>query len=228
VNRLNYPTLREEVCETTRMLCENHLIRLSAGNISMRADSHSFAITPAGLRYDRMRPEDIPILDLDGNILEGERQPSSETPMHSAILRAFPEVGGIVHTHSVNAIAFATTSTELPVICMELLSVGGPVPVAPYACPGSAEAGAVAVEAFKSRPNLKCLMLRNHGLLAIGRTLYDAYENAYKFETGAEVYFKAIQIGTPVPLTAAQIAEVYRVYRKPGGNERPYKNVSSA
>lgn len=212
---MNYDAIREEVFETTMMLCENGLVRLSAGNISMRAGENRAAITPAGLRYDRMSPADIPVVDLEGNLIDGERRPSSETPMHTAIFREIAEVGGIVHTHSLNAIAFATTGIELPVVCIELLSVGGPVPVAPYACPGSAKAGEVAVEIFKSRPNLKCLMLRNHGLLAIGRTLYEAYENAYKFETGADVYYRALQVGKPVPLTDEQIDEIYRVYRKP-------------
>jgi L-ribulose-5-phosphate 4-epimerase len=212
---MKYDVIRAEVFETILLLRESDLVRLSAGNISVRTHDGHVAITPAGLRYDRMKPEDISIIDLNGNLVDGVRRPSSETPMHTAVLREILEVGAIVHTHSVNAIAFATGGIEVPVICLELLSVGGPIPVAPYACPGSTEAGEIAVEIFKLRQNLKCLMLRNHGLLAIGQTLYEAYENAYKFETGAEVYYRALQVGEPVVLTEEQIDEIYRVYHKP-------------
>lgn len=209
---MTFKELRQEVYDTTMMLCENNLIRLSAGNISKHDGEGHIAITPASLRYDRMKPEDIPITDLNGNIIDGERKPSSETPMHTSILREMPDIKGIVHTHSIYAIAFATTGVNLPVICVELLSVGGPVPVAPYACPGSAKAGEIAVDEFKSHPNLKCLMLRNHGLLAIGPTLYDAYQSAVNFEIGAEVFYRASQIGTPASFTNEQIEEIYRVY----------------
>lgn len=212
---MSFEELRKEVYETTMLLCENDLIRLSAGNISASDGKGHIAITPAGLRYDRMKPEDISIVDPDGNLVDGEHKPSSETPMHTAIFRGRPDVGGVVHTHSVNAIAFASTGVELPVTCIEILAVGGPVPVAPYACPGSTEAGEIAVAYFKERPQLKVLMLRNHGLVAIGKNVYDAYQNAYKFETGAEVYYRALGIGTPIVLTDEQIEEIYRIYRRP-------------
>lgn len=211
---MKFETLRKEVFDTTMMLCENGLIRLSAGNISIHDGEGHVAITPAGLRYDRMKVEDISIVDLHGKLIDGEHSPSSETPMHTAVLRNMHKVGGVVHTHSVNAIAFASTGIELPVMCIELLAVGGPVPVAPYACPGSAEAGEIAVEEFTAHAGLKCLMLRNHGLLAIGETLYNAYQNAFKFEIGAEAYYRASGVGSPITMTEEQIDEIYRVYRK--------------
>lgn len=212
---MSLKTLRNEVFQTTMTLLENDLIRLSAGNISLHDGAGNVAITPAGQRYDRMQPEDIPIVDLHGNRRHGDLQPSSETPMHIAILRSLPEVKAVVHTHSKYAIAFGSTGTEVPVICLEMLSVGGPVPVAPYASPGSAAAGAVCVEIFQSRPGLKCLMLRNHGLVSIGASLYAAYENAYKFEMGAGIYHLSLGIGEPAALTTAQIQEIRSRYGKP-------------
>jgi ribulose-5-phosphate 4-epimerase/fuculose-1-phosphate aldolase len=210
--------LREEVFQMTMTLLEKDLIRLSAGNISLHDGDGNVAITPAGQRYDRMQAADVPIVDLQGNRRHGDQHPSSETPMHTAILRSLPEVRSVVHTHSKYAIAFASTGTEVPVICLELLAVGGPVPVAPYASPGSEQAGIACVEIFQSRPSLKCVMLRNHGLVSIGASLYAAYENAYKFETGAGIYHLSLAIGDPSPLTREQIEEIWRRYRKPNGS----------
>lgn len=212
---MTFDDLRHEVYTTTMMLWEHDLIRLSAGNVSLHDGEGHVAITPARLRYDHMKPQDISIVDLNGNLIDGALKPSSETPMHTAILRAMPEVRGVVHTHAVHAIALAVAGVELPVICAEVLAIGGPVPVAPYACPGSAEAGDIAVEVFKSRPGLKTLMLRNHGMVAIGPTLYDAYESAYNFQTAAEIFSIASHFGTPTALTQEQIEEIYRVYRRP-------------
>jgi ribulose-5-phosphate 4-epimerase/fuculose-1-phosphate aldolase len=207
--------LRQQVYATTMQLCEAGLIRLSAGNISARDAEGRVAITPSGLAYTKMRPEDIVIVDLDGKLVEGALKPSSETPMHTAIYRALPKVGAVVHTHSIYAIALATCGLELPVISLEVVAIGGPVPVAPYACPGSAEAGDIAGGIFSARPELKALLLRNHGLVTIGGDLDAAYQNAYKCETGAQIFHLGLQTGrTSVALTAEQLEEIFRVYRK--------------
>jgi L-ribulose-5-phosphate 4-epimerase len=213
--QMKFNEMRKEVFDITMMLCEKDLIRLSAGNISLHDGKGAVAITPAGLRYDHLTPDDIPIIDLDGNVIEGDRKPSSETPMHTAILRDVPGMSGVVHTHSPIAIALATVGIEVPRICIELLLVGAPIPVAPYTCPGTAKAGKIAVDIFNSRPLLRCLMLSNHGLISIGKDLYDAYVNAYNFETGADVFHSALQIGKPTPLSDKQLEEIFRVYNIP-------------
>lgn len=214
-----FSELRQQVYDITLKLCDADLIRLSAGNISARSESGHVAITPAGLLYDDMVPEDIVVVDLAGTVVDGARRPSSETPMHTAIYRSMPEVGGVVHAHSVHAIAFASLGMALPVVCIELLAVGGPVPVSPYVCPGTARNGEVAVEIFQSRPGLKSLLMRNHGMVAIGPDLGTAYQNAVKTETGAEIYKVALQVGKPEPMTEEQIDEIYRVYRRARSNE---------
>jgi L-ribulose-5-phosphate 4-epimerase len=211
---MKYKSLREEVFETVVMCCASDLIRLSAGNISAHDGEGHVAITPSARRYDRMKLEDIPIIDLEGNWIEGRFPPSSEILMHTTIFRELPQVKGVVHTHSVYAIAFSSTDREIPVVSTEIKSIGGPVPTAQYATLYTEEAGHAAAALFESRPSLKCMMLRNHGLVAIGSTLYDAYQNAYKFEIGAEVYYRALQIGTPVPLTDKQIEEINQAYRQ--------------
>jgi ribulose-5-phosphate 4-epimerase/fuculose-1-phosphate aldolase len=134
--------------------------------------------------------------------------------MHMTILRNLPQVRGVIHTHAMYAIVFSTLEREIPVICTEIKSIGGPIPVAQDFIPFTAEVGHAVVASFTSRPRLKCLMLRNHGLIAVGSTLYDAYQSACKFEIGAEVYYRALQIGTPIALSKAQIDEINQAYRQ--------------
>jgi len=196
-------------------LCDVGLIRLSAGNVSARDQDAHVAITPSGMLYSIMRPRDILIVDLNGQVTDGHLKPSSETPMHAAIYSKLPHVAAVVHTHPPYVMAFATTGVEIPVICLEILSVGGPVPVTPYACPGSREAGMIASECFISRPALKALVLRNHGLVAIGENLEQAFQVSFNCEIGAQVYHIALQTGRPpVHLTGDQIAEIHQMYQK--------------
>lgn len=211
---MQFSELRDQVYETTMMLCEAGLIRLSTGNISARDNAGHVAITPSGLLYSRMQASDMTIIDLNGAVVDGHLAPSSEFPMHTAIYRQLPKVRAVVHTHSLHAIAFATSGVEIPVICTEILQIGGPVPVAPYACPGTTESGRVACEIFALRPSLKALLLCNHGVVAIGADLDQAFRAAWNCEVGAQIYLAARQTGRePVSLTSEQIAEIYRVYR---------------
>jgi L-ribulose-5-phosphate 4-epimerase len=212
----NYRIYKQQVFETTLKLVDNDLIRLSSGNISMRLPDGNIAITPSGILYDRMEPEDIIIMDLNGNKVEGHYKPSSEKALHYEIYKARSDINAVVHTHSRYAIAFSTVEMELPVICLELLFVGAPIPVAPYQCPGTVEVGTVAAAFFKKRPELKGLLLKDHGLVAIGGNLNDVYQNAYNLETGAEVYHLALQTGkVPNALTEEQIADIFAQYKKP-------------
>jgi L-ribulose-5-phosphate 4-epimerase len=211
---MDFMDLRESVYATTMRLAEAGLIRLSAGNISAQDAQGNIAITPAGMSYSSMRPSDITIIDFDGQVLDGRLKPSSETPMHAAIYRNVPNVGAVVHTHSVHALGFAASGAEIPVVSLEVLLIGGPVPVAPYACPGTAEAGRIASEVFASRPALRALLLRNHGALAIGADLEHAFQAAVNCETGAQICLAARQTGRePRSLSEDQIAEIFRVYR---------------
>lgn len=207
---------KQQVFETTLKLVDIDLIRLSSGNVSMRLPDGNIAITPSGILYDRMEPEDIIIMDLNGNKVEGHYKPSSEKALHNEIYKARPDINAVVHTHSRYAIAFSTVEMELPAICLELLFVGAPIPIAPYQCPGTVEVGTSAAAFFKKRPELKGLILKNHGLVAIDGTLNEAYQNAYNLETGAEIYHLALQTGkVPGSLTEKQIADVFTQYKKP-------------
>lgn len=210
---------KQQVFETTLKLVGVDLIRLSWGNISTRLPNGTVAITPSGVLYDRMQPEDIVIMDLNGNKLEGYYNPSSERALHNEIYKVRPDINAVVHTHSRYAIAFSTVEMELPAICLELLFVGAPIPIAPYQCPGTIEVGIGAAAFFKKRAELKGLLLENHGLVAIGSNLDEAYQNAYNLETGAEIYHLTLQTGkVPNSLTEKQIADVFLQYKKPKQN----------
>jgi len=209
---MSYEAVRQEVYNTVMKAVDCGLIRLSAGNISARTSDGNVAITPAGIKYDVLTPDQIAIVDLRGNHIDGPCRASSETPMHTAILRNLPEVGAVCHTHSPYAMTFAVLGKEIPLINLELLVCGAPIPVAEWACPGSAGAGEVTVDIFKSRPNLKIMLLRNHGLVAIGKNLGQAFELAFDAEIGAQVYYQALQLGTPATITDAQVEEIFKVY----------------
>jgi len=209
---MKYSMIREELYETVIKAKEAGLIRLSAGNISARTDDGLVAITPAGIQYDALQPEDLTIVDLDGKIVDGAKKPSSETPMHTSILKHLPHVGAVCHTHSSYAMTFAAAGLDIPTISLELYVCGAPIPVAPWACPGTPQAGKVTVDIFEQNHTLKVCLLRNHGLVAIGTDLEKAFELAYNAEVGMQTYYQALQLGKPSLLTAAQQEEIRLVY----------------
>jgi len=208
---MKYQTTREQILDTVVKATEVDLIRMSAGNISTRTDDGMVAITPSGVKYRSMTIEDISIVDLEGNLVEGIK-PSSETPMHTAIYRNLPEVGSICHTHSTFAITFAMIGEDIPMVNLELVVCGAPIPVAAWASPGTAKAGEVTVEIFKDRPALKVVLLRKHGLVAVGANLDHAFDMAFNGEVGFQSYFQALQLGQPEPITDEQFAEIKAVY----------------
>ncbi len=211
---MNYRRIREQVYAVTMKAVEANLIRLSAGNLSARTEDGYLAITPSGIKYDVLRPEDIAIVDLDGNPIDAPCRPSSETPMHTIILRSLPSVGAVFHTHSPYAITFAALEMEIPPINLELFACGAPIPVAEWACPATEEAGLRVVALFQKRPELRVVLQRNHGLVAIGADLEQAFELAYDAEVGMQIYHQALQIGTPIAMTPQQMQQVYEIYRK--------------
>ncbi|MEW5960531.1 MAG: class II aldolase/adducin family protein [Chloroflexota bacterium] len=211
---MSYSEIRQQVLAVVNKAVASGLVRLSAGNFSLRTEDGYIAITPSGIKYDKLTAEQIAVVDLDGNHIDGPCKASSETPMHTAILRHLPQVGAVCHTHSPYAMTFAVVGQEIPVVNTELLVCGAPIPVADWASPGSAKGGEVTVGIFKERPELKVVLLKNHGLVSIGKNLDEAFEHAYDAEIAAQVYYQALQVGQPIVLTKAQVQEVFDIYRK--------------
>jgi ribulose-5-phosphate 4-epimerase/fuculose-1-phosphate aldolase len=211
---MKYKEARQLVYQTAIRLNEVNLIRLSAGNISYRTQDGMVAITPSGVPYNVMVPEDIVVIDLDGNIVHAEEncKQSSEYLLHTSILKRLPDVNGVIHTHSYYAITFAALGRELPPVCIELLVTGGPIPVVPYALPGTIEVGEMAADILQERPELKGCLLKNHGMVSIGSTLSEAFAYALDIETGARIYHQAIQVGEPELIPQADIEAIRQKY----------------
>ena len=189
----------------------------SAGNISVRQGG-IVAITPSGISYAEMRPEDICLIAPDGTgLAEGSTEtPSSETPMHLAIYEA-TKARAVVHTHSPEVIALSASRRELPAIHYAITGLGGPVRVAPYRTFGSAELAAAAVDALRGR---SAVILRNHGAVTCGRDLTQAYDRALLLEWLARTYRMALSYGEPATLSAAELDEVTAETRRRRYGER--------
>ena len=192
----------------------------SAGNMSVRAGD-IVAITPSGIGYDAMRPDDICLVALDGTEVDGPETPSSETPMHLAIYAA-TNAAAVVHTHSPEVVALSAARSELPAIHYAITGLGGPVRVAPYVRFGSAGLAAAAVAALDGR---RAVILRNHGAVTYGRDLAQAYDRALLLEWLARTYRLALSYGEPAILSAAELDEVTaearrRRYGEPRGGSR--------
>ena len=181
------------------------------GNISCRVPGEdSIAITPTGMSYDRLVPEDIVILDLSGNLISGTRKPSIEVPLHLAIYNAREDVQAIVHTHSAYATAMAVARREIPGAVEDLVQiVGGNVRVNEYALPGTEQLGINTVKAMEGR---NAVLLANHGMLGAGRDLEEAFKVCQVVEKSAQITLLAQLMGGVVELSQDDIDGMRNFY----------------
>ena len=186
--------LREKVIEIALKAQKERLISLTMGNFSARDKETGYiCITPSGMEYDKLTAEDIVVMDAEGNILDGDRKPSIEHPLHCAVYRRRKDVFGVSHTHSVFATAWAACNENIPVVVAELAAlVGGPVECAPYKSMGSSELAETAAAHLKDR---HAILLANHGVLAVGHDIEAAFANSVVVEEGAKIAYYARQIG---------------------------------
>ena len=203
--------LREELYELHLELPKNQLVKWTGGNISARDLQSGFVvIKPSGVRYEVLRPEHMVIVDLDGNIIEGELKPSSDTASHLYIYRARSDIGGIVHTHSPYATAFAAVGQSIPVVLTAMADeFGGSIPVGGFALIGTEDIGKVVVESIGSTC---AVLLKNHGVFTIGVDALAAVKAAVMTEDVAKTVWLAKQIGQPNELSAADIAKLHDRY----------------
>ena len=191
---MNPSETKAYLLSVTKQAYREAMFAATSGNLSIydRKNDRMY-ITPASYPYDRMTAEDIMVIDLNGNILDGKHKPSSEWRMHAAVYRANAHVNAIVHTHSPFATSFAINHLPIPAILYEMVFfLGGDVPVAAGAVPGTAAVGENCVEALKDR--YACLMA-NHGVLAIADKLDMAYTRAVYVEDAAKAYSLALGHG---------------------------------
>ena len=188
--------------------------RGKSGNVSARIDA-GFLVTPTGLAYDSMRPEDIVAMTHDG-AARGSRLPSSEWRFHRDIYAARLEVTAIVHAHSPFATTLACLGRDIPAFHYMIAVAGGSdIRCAPYATFGTQE---LSDHALRALDNRKACLLANHGMIAVGTTLTEALALAVEVEALAEQYWRALQIGDPKLLSDAEMAvvlEKFRIYGQP-------------
>lgn len=177
----------------------------TTGNLSVRT-ARGFLVTPTGGRCEALDPADLVELDLEGHLLEGHRAPSSEWRLHADLYRARPETGAVVHAHPVFATTLACLRMELPAVHYMIAVTGASrVRCARYATFGTAELSVAMLEVMDGS---RACLLANHGLVATGTGLEQALAVATEVEQVAELYWRALQIGSPTLLSEAELAEV--------------------
>lgn len=205
MNKQNY---REILLAYTKKAYENKLFAGTSGNLSIYDDENDcIYITPSSIPYENMECEDMVVITMDGTVLEGKHQPSSEWKLHANIYKERKEIKAVVHTHSPYATAFAVANMPIPMILVEMLpSIGDAVQVAGFALPGDEKVGIEAVKALEGR---KGCLLKNHGAVAIGEEIESAYITAVYIEDAARIYYLASTVGTVGEIPKEQL-EIFR------------------
>jgi L-ribulose-5-phosphate 4-epimerase len=203
--------LREQVWKLHLELPKNDLVKWTGGNVSGRdPETGLVVIKPSGVKYPDLRPEHLIVIDVEGKVCEGNLSPSSDTASHLYIYRQRPDVGGIVHTHSPFATAFAAVGKSIPVYLTAIADeFGGPIPVGGFALIGGEEIGKVVVESIGSSP---AVLLKNHGVFTVGKNAEAAVKAAVMTEDVARTVWYALQIGTPDVIPAEDVTQLHARY----------------
>ncbi|MFB9235664.1 L-ribulose-5-phosphate 4-epimerase [Plantactinospora siamensis] len=213
--------LRESVARLHAELTRYRLVAWTAGNVSARVPGRDLmVIKPSGVDYDDLSAATMVVCDLDGNVVEGDLSPSSDTAAHAYVYRAMPEVGGVVHTHSPYATAWAARGE--PIAChltAQADEFGGEIPIGPFALIGGDDIGKGIVETLSGHRSPAVLM-RNHGVFTIGRDARAAVKAAVLCEDVARTAHLARTLGDPAPIAPADVDALYDRYQNVYG-QRP-------
>jgi L-ribulose-5-phosphate 4-epimerase len=206
--------LRREVAELHAELPRNELVVWTAGNVSARVPGADLlVIKPSGVRYHEISPDHMVVTDLEGKLVEGDHQPSSDTAAHAYVYQHMPEVGGVVHTHSTYATAWSARGEPVPcVLTMIADEFGGEIPVGPFALIGDDSIGRGIVETLRGHRSPAVLM-RNHGVFTIGKDAGAAVKAAVMCEDVARTVHIARQLGEPLPIPQPDIDSLYDRYQ---------------
>jgi L-ribulose-5-phosphate 4-epimerase len=206
--------IRREVCDLHAELVRYQLVVWTAGNVSARVPGEDLmVIKPSGVAYDDLTPENMIVCDLDGKVVEGDLSPSSDTAAHAYVYRNMPEVGGVVHTHSTYASAWAARGEEVPCVLTAMADeFGGPIPVGPFALIGDDSIGRGIVDTLAGS-NSPAVLMRNHGVFSVGGSAKAAVKAAVMTEDVARTVHLARVHGTPVAIAENDIASLYDRYQ---------------
>jgi L-ribulose-5-phosphate 4-epimerase len=210
--------LKEQVWKLHLELPKNSLVTWTGGNVSARdLESGLVVIKPSGVMYEELRPEDHVVVDLEGDIVEGTLKPSSDTASHVYIYRERSDINGIVHTHSPYATAFAALGRPIPVVLTAIADeFGGPIPCAGFALIGGEEIGKQVVEHIGDSA---AVLLKNHGVFTVGKTVRDAVKAAVMVEDVAKAVWLALQLGVPDEIPAEDVAKLHDRYTNVYGQQ---------
>jgi L-ribulose-5-phosphate 4-epimerase len=213
-------TLRKQVADLHAELPRNALVVWTAGNVSARVPGADLlVIKPSGVSYDEIAPDNMVVTDLDGNLVDGDLAPSSDTAAHAYVYQHMPHVGGVVHTHSTYATAWCARGEAIPcVLTMIADEFGGEIPVGPFALIGDDSIGRGIVETLDGHRSPAVLM-RNHGVFTIGSTARAAVKAAVMCEDVARTVHIARQLGEPQSISQADIDSLYARYQNVYGQK---------
>jgi L-ribulose-5-phosphate 4-epimerase len=216
--------MRADVARLHGELVRYGLVVWTGGNVSGRVPGTDyFVIKPSGVAYDDLTPDTMILCTLDGEVVPGtpgsERSPSSDTAAHAYVYREMPEVGGVVHTHSTYAVAWAARGEEIPCVITGMADeFGGPIPVGPFAVIGDDSIGRGIVETLRSHRS-RAVLMQNHGPFTIGVTAKDAVKAAVMCEDAARTVHLARQGGPLVPIPQDKIDALYARYQNVYGQQ---------
>ena len=210
MNNIAINKARVEIINAAKKMVGQNMLPGSWGNISVRVDEETFAVTPSGHGYDNLMPQDIVIVDAAGNTLDGTLIPSSELPLHLAIYKAQPDAEAVVHTHSIYASACAAARRDIPPLIEDMVQImGGPVHCAEYALPGTDELAQNVINAMGGK---RAALMANHGVACWGTTLDEAMMVAGIVEKAAQLYCITQSIGGAVLLPQSDIDAMHGFY----------------
>ncbi len=201
---MSYETQKQMIIDTTRKMERYGLIRSSGGNVSLRIGD-KILVTPTAMSYDTMIPDDIVVTDIEGNILEGNRRPTSDLKAILYILKNRPDVNAVIHTHQPKATALSLVCDKLPLITVTMVDeVKGEVNVAPFTI--SSDEG-MGVQAVEHAGKALCVILKNHGVIALGKTVDQALDAAVYLEENCDIYLSALATGKQIAELTKEQAE---------------------
>jgi len=200
---------RSEIVVFGKKMLEKGLVTGTGGNLSVRS-GRRVVLSPSGVEYETMKPEDVAVVDLEGRLLEGGMKPTSEMSLHLALYHARPDITAVVHTHSPYACVLACLGREIPPFHYLVALVGRKIPVAPYACFGTPELARSTVEVMGEG---KAALLANHGMVSVGGSLIEAFRVAETVEFLAMVFSRALSLGEPRVLADEEVGQLLEAFK---------------
>ena len=210
--------LRKVVRKCNVELPSNGLVKMTSGNVSGRdPETNLIVIKPSGYSYEDMTPGHMVIVNLEGDVVEGDLLPSVDTETHLYVYQRRPDVFGIAHTHSPYATSFAALGQPIPACLTTTAMLGGEIPLGGYAPIGGEDIGQ---EIISNIGNSKAIIMQNHGVFTVGKDAKQATKMAVEVEEIAEITHLALLRGQPIMLTQEQIDEIAELYTHNYGQER--------